>query len=223
MEGLPSVLRPASTQEVVDRLRAERAGSPFLLFRDGDRHQRIVELGPEPALVHVGRGPACEIALTWDGEVSRVHAVLERAGGHWTLVDDGLSRNGSFVNGRRVLGRRRLADGDEIAVGHTLLVFSSGPEATLKSTQTMTEHARPQLTEAQQRVLLALCHPVLSDPFGGPASNKEIADALFVSVETVKSHLRVMFDRFDIGADVPQNRKRAELARRAIERGSVPR
>ena len=42
MEGLPSVLRPASTQEVVDRLRAERAGSPFLLFRDGDRHQRIV-------------------------------------------------------------------------------------------------------------------------------------------------------------------------------------
>ena len=138
MEGLPSALRPVSTQEVVDRLRAERAGSPFLLFRDGDRHQRIVELGPEPALVHVGRGPACEIALTWDGEVSRVHAVLERAGGHWTLVDDGLSRNGSFVNGRRVHGRRRLADGDEIAVGHTLLVFSSGPETTLKSTQTMT-------------------------------------------------------------------------------------
>ena len=138
MEGLPSVLRPASTQEVVDRLRAERAGSPFLLFRNGDRQQRIVELGPEPALVHVGRGPACEIALPWDGEVSRVHAVLERAGGHWTLVDDGLSRNGSFVNGRRVLGRRRLADGDEIAIGHTLLVFSSGPEAPLKSTQTMT-------------------------------------------------------------------------------------
>ena len=153
-----------------------------------------------------------------------MHAVLERAGGHWTLVDDGLSRNGSFVNGRRVLGRRRLADGDEIAVGHTLLVFSSGPEATLKSTQTMTEHARPQLSEAQQRVLLALCAarswPTRS---AGPASNKEIADALFVSVETVKSHLRVMFDRFGIGADVPQNRKRAELARRAIERGSVPR
>ena len=34
-----------------------------MLFRDGDRRQRIVELEPEPALVHVGRGPACEIAL----------------------------------------------------------------------------------------------------------------------------------------------------------------
>ena len=29
----------------------------------------------------------------------------------------------------------------------------------------------------------------------------------------------MLFDRFGIGADVPQNRKRAELARRAIERG----
>ena len=58
-----------------------------------------------------------------------MHAVLERAGGHWTLVDDGLSRNGSFVNGRRVHGRRRLDHGDEIAVGHTLLVFSLGARA----------------------------------------------------------------------------------------------
>ena len=220
MEGLPQVLRPASAQEVVERLRAERNGAPFVLFRDGERQQRIVELVPDTPLVHVGRGPACEIALTWDGEVSRVHAVLERAGGHWTLVDDGLSRNGSFVNGSRVRGRRRLDHGDEIAVGRTLLVFSSGPGPALKSTQTTTEYERPQLSEAQLRVLRALCRPLLGDRFAGPASNREIAEALCVSVDTVKSHLHVLFDRFGIG-DVPQNRKRAELARQAIERGAV--
>jgi len=221
VEGLPSTLRPASAHEVVERLRAERTGAPFVLFRDDERRQRIVELVPEVPVVHIGRGPACEIPLTWDGEVSRVHAVLERAGGHWTLVDDGLSRNGSFVNAQRVHGRRRLTDRDEIAVGRTLLVFSAGPEPSLRSTETTTDQARPQLSEAQQRVLGALCRPLLADPFGGPASNREIAEALCVTVETVKSHLHVLFDRFGIG-DVPQNRKRAELARRAIERGAVP-
>jgi pSer/pThr/pTyr-binding forkhead associated (FHA) protein len=213
-------LRPESAREVVDRLAAQRTGAPYVLFRDGERRQRIVVLADEPPLVHVGRGPACEIALPWDTEVSRVHAILERAGGHWTLVDDGLSRNGSFVNGQRVRGRRRLADGDELAVGRTRLLFSSGLEPALTPTDATKEHERPQLSGAQQRVLLALCRPLLEDPFAGAASNREIADALFLSVDTVKSHLQVLFERFGIG-ELPQNRKRAELARRAIESGAV--
>jgi len=220
VEGLPQVLRSTSAGEVVERLRAERHGAPFLLYRDGDRRQHIVELGPDLPSVHVGRGPACEIPLAWDGEVSRVHAVLERAGDQWTLADEGLSRNGSFVNGRRVRGRHRLIDGDEIRIGRTLLVFSSGPEPGLMATEPASEGSRPQLTEAQLRVLVRLCRPLHADPFAGPASNREIADALYVSVETVKSHLHVLFDRFEIG-DVPQNRKRAELARRAIASGAV--
>ena len=57
-------------------------------------------------------------------------------------------------------------------------------------------------------------------PVRRAAANREIADALFLSVDTVKSHLHVLFDRFGIG-DVPQNRKRAELARRAIASGAV--
>ena len=118
------MLRPESAREVVDRLAAQRTGAPYVLFRDGERRQRIVVLAGEPPLVHIGRGPACEIALPWDTEVSRVHAILERAGGHWTLVDDGLSRNGSFVNGHRVRGRTRLADGDELCGGRTRLVFA---------------------------------------------------------------------------------------------------
>ena len=41
-----------------------------------------------------------------------------------------------------------------------------------------------------------------------------------VDVETVKSHLRALFDLFGVG-DLPQNRKRSELARRAFETGLV--
>jgi pSer/pThr/pTyr-binding forkhead associated (FHA) protein len=215
-------LRAESAHEVVDRLAAQRAGAPYVLFRDGERRQRIVALTGEPPLVHIGRGPACEIALPWDTEVSRVHAILERAGGHWTLVDDGLSRNGSFVNGRRVRGRMRLSDGDELAVGRTRLLFASAGEPALAPTDATREHERPQLSEAQRRVLLALCRPLLEKPFAGPASNREIAEALFLSVDTVKSHLQVLFDRFGVG-ELPQNRKRAELARRAIESGTVAR
>ena len=222
MEGPSPALKPESAREVVDRLAAQRTGAPYLLFRDGDRRQRILVLQEEPPLVHIGRGPACEVALPWDTEVSRVHAILERSGGHWTLVDDGLSRNGSFVNGHRVRGRKRLANGDELAVGRTRLLYVSASEPALAPTDTTKEHERPQLSGAQERVLLALCRPLLADPFAGPASNREIAEALFVSVDTVKSHLQVLFDRFGIG-ELPQNRKRAELARRAIESGAVAR
>ena len=115
-----------SAHEVVERLRARRAAAPFLLYRDAERRQRIVELGRRSRSSTSAAGRRAR-SPWWDGEVSRVHAVLERAGAHWTLADDGLSRNGSFVNGRRVRGRRRLDDRDEIGVGRTLIVFASGP------------------------------------------------------------------------------------------------
>jgi pSer/pThr/pTyr-binding forkhead associated (FHA) protein len=65
--------------------------------------------------------------LDWDPQVSGLHAQLQSAAGQWVVVDDGLSRNGTFVNGERVLGQRRLEDGDQLEVGRTLLIFR-GPE-----------------------------------------------------------------------------------------------
>ena len=221
MRALPQSLRSTSASEVVDRVHAERAGCPFVLYRDGDGHQRIAELRGSERPLCIGRGPANDIALEWDTEVSRVHAVLEPAGGHWTLVDDGLSRNGSFVNGDRVRGRRRLADGDTIAIGKTLLAFVANDESALRPTDASRDGSPPQISPAQERVLHALCRPLAGDPFAGPPSNREIADELFVSVETVKSHMRILFERFGV-EDMPQNRKRAELARRALARGAIP-
>ncbi len=215
MRALPPALRYVSPVELAERLKTERRGVPFALYLDGDGRQRIVELGGRALCI--GREPSSEIPLTWDTEVSRSHAVLERVGAEWTLVDDGLSRNGSFVNGHRIRGRQRLADGDTIKVGRTLILFAAaGTE--LVPTETTRDAAPPELSPAQRRVLVVLCQPMLHDAFAGPPSNREIAEQLVISVETVKSHLRALFELFGIEG-MPQNRKRAELVRRALERG----
>ena len=218
MKPLPPSLRHVSPSELVERIAAERRGTPFVLLLDGERRQRIVTL--EAEALSVGRDESCDVPLPWDEEVSRVHAVLEPIGGAWTLQDDGLSRNGTFVNGARVRGRRRLADGDSITIGSTLIVYVA-PSAEARTTVTARRGTPPELSAAQRRVLGALCRPTLEGQFTSPATNREIADELVLSVETVKSHMHALFDLFDVG-DMPQNRKRSELVRRAFERGAVP-
>jgi pSer/pThr/pTyr-binding forkhead associated (FHA) protein len=217
VKALPAPLRSVSAAELAERLATERRGVPFLVYVDGSRRQRIVELGPGVGALSIGREGSSGISLPWDTEVSRAHAMLERVGDSWTLLDDGLSRNGSYVNGQRVHGRRRLESGDTMLIGGTSIVFVA-VDAGVPTTTTTRYSAMPDLTPAQRRVLAALCAPALERPFAPAASNAEIAAELFVTVDTVKSHLHVMFELFGIDG-MPQNRKRAELVRLALERG----
>jgi pSer/pThr/pTyr-binding forkhead associated (FHA) protein len=215
---LPPSLRSVTPAELAERLAAERRGLPLLVYLDGDGRQRVVELDDGPRSVCVGRDPDADVPLTWDTEVSRVHALVERTAGCWTLVDDGLSRNGTFLDGQRLRGRQRLRDGDAISVGRTTLVFLAAAEAG--TTQTTRYGGPPPLSPAQRRVLDALCAPVGDDRFAPPASNREIADQLVLSIETIKSHLQALFEHFGVD-DLPPTRKRNELVRRAFERGAV--
>src|SRR4051812_44613089 len=148
---LPPELRFASPVELSERLRAERRGQPFLLLRDGGGRQRVVDLGGATRALSIGRDPSSDVALDWDSEVSRAHALLDRVGGAWTLVDDGLSRNGSFVGGERVHGRRRLASGDVIRIGGTLLAFAAGTAAEPGAAETRPQAPAPELSPAQRR------------------------------------------------------------------------
>jgi hypothetical protein len=220
VRALPPALRSVSPLELAQRIEAERRGLPFVVHLDGDGRQRIVELAAADTSLSIGRRPSSDIPLPWDTEVSRLHAVLARVGDEWTIADEGLSRNGSYVNGERLRGRRRLRDGDAITIGRTVLVFLTGDAGDVGTTATTQHLAPPEISDAQRRVLIALCGPVDREPYAGPPSNREIADELFLSVETVKSHLRALFDLFGV-ADLPQNRKRAELVRRAFETGVV--
>jgi pSer/pThr/pTyr-binding forkhead associated (FHA) protein len=55
-----------------------------------------------------------------ESEVSRRHAVIRLVHGT-PEISDAHSANGTFVNGSRIDGDRRLADGDVIEVGKTTL------------------------------------------------------------------------------------------------------
>lgn len=78
------------------------------------------ETGPVPATI--GRSGDNEIALDEDDFASGRHARVESARDGVWIVDLG-STNGTFVNGERVEGRRRLHDGDLVQVGDTELRF----------------------------------------------------------------------------------------------------
>jgi hypothetical protein len=102
-----------SPVELAGLVAAEREGSPFVAYKDGEGELRLERLGDSERIT-IGRGAHNDIVLEWDPEVSRAHAQLDLVDDDWTIVDDGLSRNGTFVNGERIVGRRRLRDGDAV-------------------------------------------------------------------------------------------------------------
>jgi len=214
---------PAQTGgELKQRLEAERRGDPFVVYRDGSGEQVIVGLTAERPRLAVGRGAEADLLLDFDAEASRLHAELERKGGEWLVVDDGLSSNGTFVNGERVVARRRLHDGDALRFGSTPVVFRNPAEASSEATIRADDQPDASaVTATQKRVLVALCRPFREgSEFASPAPNKQIAEEVFLSVDAVKAHLRALFERFGVG-DLPQNQKRIRLAELAMRSGVV--
>ena len=216
---VPSPSQSLSPSELGALRDAERQGRPFLALRNGAGDLCLVPLG-EIDNATIGRSEHNGVTLPWDPQVSRVHAQLERIGGDWTLVDDGLSRNGSFVNGERVLGRRRLLDGDTLRFGDTAVLFRA-PGPALVSTAVADAATLVRLSAGERRVLVALCRPLgVRGSVAVPASNREIADELHLSVDGVKTHIRALFEKLGI-ENLPQYQKRTELARRALDTGLV--
>jgi pSer/pThr/pTyr-binding forkhead associated (FHA) protein len=222
MPDSPIAPHASSPTELRERIEAERRGAPFIIYRDADEKQQLFELRGTAPLT-LGRGPRNDVMLTWDRGVSRVHAELAFVGGEWIVVDDGLSQNGTYVNGERVTGRRRIHDGDLLRLGETLIVFSAPLERRTEQTSALasTVPDAASLSPAQKQVLVALCRPFrYSGSFATPATNQEIGDELHYTVDTVKGHLRKLFDKFGLG-DLPQNQKRAQLVWRAFQTGVV--
>ena len=214
MAYAPHTLSPGELAAVFE---AERAGVPFLSFRDAHRDLRIVPLTGDS--IAIGRAAGNDVVLGWDRAVSRTHVALERVGAAWVVVDGGLSRNGCTVNAEPLHGRRRLVDYDVLGIGATSLAFRSSATADA-STIAANAATLARVTEAERRVLVSLCRPLLAQSGAPPASNGEIGDDLCISGASVKTHLRSLFAKLEIAA-LPQNQKRAALARRALEAGLV--
>jgi FHA domain len=213
-----------SAPELKRVLEAVSGEDACLVWRDDGADLRIELLTDEARPRSIGRRDGVDIKLAWDLRVSGVHARLECAAGEWTVGDDAISTNGTFVNEQRVAGRQRLANDDRIRVGGTILVFKQRPAGNVLPTQVdgaQLPARRP--TPGQQRVLVALCAPLLSDPAQRlPATNQVIAEVTHLSIGAVKMHLRGLFEKFEL-EHVGQHDKRVRLAERAVASGLVRR
>ena len=218
----PATPHAATATELKAQIEAERAGAPFVIYRDGEGRHHLHVLDTGQSHVTLGRRGSADLPLPWDEEVSRVHAELIRTGEEWTLSDDGLSLNGTFVNGEPIHGRRRLRDGDALRIGTTVLVFRDPKDQDSKATAPSDDlRTVIALTEAQKRVLYALCRPFRdSTAFVTPPTNEQIGKELFLSVDAVKKHLRALFQKFGV-EHLPQNEKRARLVERAFAAGLI--
>jgi pSer/pThr/pTyr-binding forkhead associated (FHA) protein len=82
------------------------------------------EFEVDSAPITVGRGGQNDLALEGDEFASARHVRIEpRSDGVW--VQDLGSTNGTYVNGIRIDGARRLAPGDVVRVGETDLRFEA--------------------------------------------------------------------------------------------------
>ena len=216
----PLARHSLSASELKELLATERAGEAFLAFRDEKGQLRFFAVSGQDATSTVGRRAEMDLSLTWDSEVSGLHAQLQHLGQEWTIVDDGLSTNGTYVNGKRISGRQRLKNGDRIRVGRTVLAYGAAQATLVQETVSAGDRPALQLTDTQRRVLIALCRPYRDGNFATPATNQEIAAEVFLSVDAVKMHLRTLFGKFELG-ELPQNQKRATLAERALQFGVI--
>jgi len=178
----------------------------------------------------VGRGPGVDVVLV-DPSVSRLHAEIIRRGPYLYVSDQGLSRNGTRVNGRPV-GRRIVKDGDVIRFGtagvrvcddRPLIGFGIGVDAAEGRGPTPTVEMRisdpPELTRREWDVLRALSRPAnVPGAFVIPLSTREVADDLVVTEGAVKQHLLRLYRKFDVP---PGPNRRGRLANEVVAAGVV--
>jgi hypothetical protein len=209
MTGLkaPRALHTSTPEELSEFADADATGQPMLVWRDMDGRQQILPLDPSRRY-SLGRRPTMSVPLAWDPKVSKLHAELECIDGEWVVTDDGLSRNGTYVNEVQIHERSRLRHEDHLRLGHTILEFRVSPEdLELLDTDPEDGDAElPELTRQERATLVALCRQWFDDAEPVPATNDEIAHELGIAVATVKKNLRQSYAKCGFPKDFPGRR-----------------
>lgn len=213
-------LQPISPTDGVELNALDRAGTPYLAWKDEAGRLMSLRLTPDHERYGIGRHPGCDVCLTWDEEISRAHAQVVRVSGQWAIEDDGLSTNGTFLNSDRVVSKRRLSHGDQVRVGSLTIEYRDSSDEQTGTTRKAGggSSGLDRLSPAHRRVLAALARALRDKPSGTPApTNARLAEALTLGEETVKSHLARIYELLAVSGSNAE--RRAELARRALEWG----
>jgi hypothetical protein len=95
-------------------------------------HVPVLGLPDSDGAVTLGRSRDCDCVLA-EPSVSRRHAELRRAGARWVLRDLG-SRNGTRVNGVRLLGEAEVGPGDRVSFGDARFRLAEPPASRSAAT-----------------------------------------------------------------------------------------
>jgi hypothetical protein len=103
--------------------------SPLLIIRDNKGEMEQYEVMEKESII-LGRGEDCDIVLD-ERQVSREHICIthDRASNRF-FIEDLDSKNGTWVNGQQLKGRRELMDGDEVQLALVVRIQFLGSGAT---------------------------------------------------------------------------------------------
>jgi pSer/pThr/pTyr-binding forkhead associated (FHA) protein len=100
-----------------------KSDSPRLVMLHGDRPN--ISFYINKAISSIGRDEANTIVLH-DTQISKHHAkILIGDGSFW--IEDSRSKNGVFINGKKIANKEHLAHGCLLKLGSTILRFEKTP------------------------------------------------------------------------------------------------
>ena len=123
---------------------------PVIVWLDGSLSNQHWVLNRED--MTLGREDICDIVIPVR-QISRKHLIFRLRGGV-CVVEDLNSKNGSWVNGYRLLGMRELEDGDEIRVAKDIRLRFVGSGATAPTTTRSLPEVIPSATMTGTRMRL---------------------------------------------------------------------
>lgn len=157
---------------------APRPQRPYLMVFEAGAAWRY-DL-PESGAVTLGRGAEVDLVIE-DAAASRVHArlVLQPNG---AFIEDAGSHNGTYVNGERIGGARRLGSGETLRIGTTDVVFHCEVQAPQQrhflSAEAFVDRLKEELDRALRYVRTLAVVVARLDPTGPAADRARTADAL---------------------------------------------
>ncbi len=202
----PLAAHAASPAELQERLSAERAGTPFLVLRDGEGRQRLLRLDGQR--LSVGRAESNGVALPWTPRSAGCtpSSSASRASGRLSTTASAATAPTSTAPGSPAArgcatATRCASDAPRSATAvRTPRRPSSAPSSPASPL------ALADLPATQRQVLVALARPYKQAEFATPATNQEIAAELHLSVDAVKAHLRSLLSevRHRVAAAEPE-------------------